>query len=152
MLDLAADAPFARRLVNSGRLSTPANLPLADAALGGAEKGVPVGAPAVDAPVMVDGEPGWLLDVINAAGPGFTMLSTGPGMADLTVPGTQRLHVGASGALGVGKTDVFTERYGDDTAYLLRPDQHVAARFDRPDVAAVGAALCRAKGLEAGPQ
>jgi hypothetical protein len=40
---------------------------------------------------------------------------------------------------------VAAERYGarDGSAYLIRPDQHVAARFAAPTPEAVGAALAR---------
>ncbi|MEO8667807.1 MAG: hypothetical protein ABI399_04770, partial [Bauldia sp.] len=37
-------------------------------------------------------------------------------------------------------------RYGAGNAYLIRPDQHVAARFTRPDAASIAAALDRAVG------
>ena len=65
VLRLARDHPFARRLVNSGRLSVPStlatstlNTPDVDAFAGAM---VP-GAACVDAPVAVDGDDGWLLD------------------------------------------------------------------------------------------
>ena len=64
VLRLARDHAFARALVNSGRLSTPAtlhgsplNTPDVDAFAGAM---VP-GAPALDAPLRCDGRDGWLL-------------------------------------------------------------------------------------------
>ena len=67
-LQLAEHAPFARRLVNSGRLSTPhsyaktpLNTPDQDA-FGG--RAVP-GAPADDAPLVTGDEPAWLLDQLG---------------------------------------------------------------------------------------
>ena len=68
VLDLAQDHAFARRLVNSGRLSVPAfltqsalNTPDADAFAGDM---VP-GAPMDDAPIQVAGQDAWLLDQLG---------------------------------------------------------------------------------------
>jgi 3-(3-hydroxy-phenyl)propionate hydroxylase len=69
-LELAAKYPFARKLVNSGRLSVPAHhagssLNTLDADAWPA--GVPApGSPALDAPVASDGERGWLLSHLGA--------------------------------------------------------------------------------------
>jgi 3-(3-hydroxy-phenyl)propionate hydroxylase len=43
---------------------------------------------------------------------------------------------------------LFRKRYGDDpgTAYLLRPDGYIAARFQHPTSQAVAAAFARASG------
>jgi 3-(3-hydroxy-phenyl)propionate hydroxylase len=43
---------------------------------------------------------------------------------------------------------VVASRYGQHVAYLLRPDQHVAARWYRLDVNAIHAAHRRALALE----
>ena len=52
------------------------------------------------------------------------------------------------GAAGFADPDGFaTARLGRDVLYLIRPDQHVAARFNAPTFAAVSQALRRAKGL-----
>jgi 3-(3-hydroxy-phenyl)propionate hydroxylase len=64
VLQLARDHAFARRLVNSGRLSMPSIY--ADSALNTADAqpygaALCPGAPAADAPVTVDGKPDWLL-------------------------------------------------------------------------------------------
>jgi 3-(3-hydroxy-phenyl)propionate hydroxylase len=80
VLELAAKYPFARRLVNSGRLSVPAHH--ADSTLNtlDAEEwpaGTPApGSPALDAPVACEGEAGWLLQ--HLAG-GFTAVAFAPG-------------------------------------------------------------------------
>ena len=67
VLDLAREHAFARRLVNSGRLSLPStydgsplNTPDADADWHGAMR---PGAPASDAPLTIDGRAGWLVDL-----------------------------------------------------------------------------------------
>jgi 3-(3-hydroxy-phenyl)propionate hydroxylase len=139
VLDLARDHPFARSLVNSGRLSlpttyahSPLNTPDEDAFEG---RMVP-GAPAADAPLTVDGRGTWLL---RELGDGFTLLVAGtppPWASDLPAK-----------ALAVGDADtLLAQRYDlqPGTAYLLRPDQHVCARWRRPTLPAVQAALRKA--------
>jgi 3-(3-hydroxy-phenyl)propionate hydroxylase len=153
VLALAATMPFARRLVNSGRLSTPCSLAgfalqsADDPAMNGAM--VP-GTACLDAPVRdAAGRDGWLLDRL---GGDFVLMSFGQAMArqdlrqiviaERPVSGVETL----SDPLGL-----VAQRYGgrDGAAYLIRPDQHVAARFAAPTAEKVAAALARARGQEA---
>ncbi len=156
VLDLSARHAFARPLVNSGRLSRPAMLrqsPLSSADAGPWAGGLEAGAPAADAPLLgPDDRPDWLLRHLGAAG-GFTLLCFGqapplpPGvtplrLADAPTPGALQDMSGlAAGRYGAGPGD----------AVLLRPDQHVAARFRAGTAtpAAIGAALARAMGRTA---
>lgn len=150
VLELAARYEFARPLVNSGRLSRPAVLrasPLNtpdDEPWGG---GVPPGAPAVDAPVRHDGRDDWLLHHID----GFTLLSFG-GRAEmprgLDVPPVFISPSVEPGALH-DHTGLAAARYAAQpgTAILLRPDQHVAARWRRFDADAIARARLTALGI-----
>jgi 3-(3-hydroxy-phenyl)propionate hydroxylase len=117
------------------------------------------GAPMDDAPVRGPERAcgsGWLLDAISRAGPGFVLLHFGVpdaavrrGAADLGLalvvlhdaaePTPDALH--DVHGLAARRYDA---RPG--TAYLIRPDQHVAARWRRFDAAAVRGALARATG------
>jgi len=161
VLALAADLPFARRLVNSGRLSVPCSLAgmrLQTPDEGAFEGPMVPGAPCADAPVgRADRRPGWLLENL---GGGFTLLHFGSeraGPPDLR--GLGNLHpelrlVHVDGQAGVAAAGVVLgdpeglarSRYGGapGVTYLIRPDQHVAARFSHYDAAAVGRALARA--------
>ena len=158
-LDMAADLPFARRIVNSGRLSlphryaaTPLSTPDCDAWPGGP----PPGEPAIDAPVGVtDGEP-WLL---RRLGRGFTLLrfeadSGGAtidlpaGIATLTV--TRRGEPGADTVADPDGTAFRRWAAEPGAAYLIRPDQHVAARWMAPQASAVRVAHARALGRAPG--
>jgi len=163
VLEMARDFPFARTLVNSGRLSvatyldgSPLNTPDGDTAdtSGPAFAGwMAPGAPLDDAPVRLDGRQGWLLRQIDA----FTLLVFGPGgltpqdLADLPVP-VRLLRIQPAGQAGAGELEdvqgLIAKRLDakPGTAYLLRPDQHVAARWRRVDAALVHAALQRALG------
>ena len=132
VLLLARGHEFARRMVNSGRLSWPhvyRASPLCTPDREAWAAGPPPGAPAVDAPV----EGGWLLNRLGGQ-PVLLLFGTAP---DPAVPGLAVLRLPAEG--------VAAERYGarDGTAYLLRPDQHVAARFAAAAPAAVSEALAR---------
>ena len=158
-LDLAADLPFARRVVNSGRLSlphtyaaTPLSTPDGDAWSGGPRPG----APAPDAPVQVaEGEP-WLL---RRLGGRFTLLRfvDDPAEAALGgVPdGVDVVTVARSGrpdgATVIDRDGTAFARWdaADGSAYLVRPDQHVAARWRTPEPGAIATALARALGRPA---
>ncbi|TWB32097.1 FAD-dependent oxidoreductase [Nitrospirillum bahiense] len=116
VLDLAADHAFARRLVNSGRLSLPCSLAgqsLQTPAGPGAPGLLAPGVPCPDAPL----DDGFLLDHL---GRGFILLAVG----DTVVPAETGLPLLRLPAGGLA-----AQRYGTGALYLIRPDQHVAARF-----------------------
>jgi 3-(3-hydroxy-phenyl)propionate hydroxylase len=152
VLDLARRFPFARPWVNSGRLSRPAILagsPLnTPDSLGG---GAVPGTPAPDAPVLRDGASDWLLRHLGGAG--FTALV-------FAAPGTLALPGGVRSVFITGTetpgalwdhSGLARQRFGvpPGGVVLLRPDQHVAARFASPDPDAIGAAHARALGRPA---
>lgn len=140
-LDLARVHPFARRIVNSGRLSVPAtlrgsslNTPDRDAFAGPM---VP-GAPAVDAPLPGGG---WLLR--RLAGQGFSALVFDGDASVVTAAAQGLVPVDIVELRAEG---VLAERYDakPGTVYLLRPDQHVCARWRSAGAGDVAAALRRA--------
>lgn len=157
VLAMAATEPFARRLVNSGRLSEPCSL--AGLSLQAADdtnwsSGLVPGSPCLDAPMTsTDGRPSWLIDQL---GERFTVLSFGSpadvpeGLHQIVViPDGRARHRGV--ACVVDQNGLVAARYGGTAgcAYLIRPDQHVAARFLTPTREAIAAAHARALGKEA---
>jgi 3-(3-hydroxy-phenyl)propionate hydroxylase len=129
VLDLAADLPFARKLVNSGRLSLPCSLagmalqtPCPDAT------GLAPGSPCLDAPLA----DGWLLERLGGE---FKLLAVG----------SARMPEGTSLDIVTARDEFARKRYGDGASYLIRPDQHVAAVFKDPTAGSIAAALARAK-------
>lgn len=155
VLALSARSALARPLVNSGRLSRPAVLrgsPLSTP--GGEDSPLPPGAPAVDAPVLDRGRPDWLLRHLGGpgAGYGFTLLALAGEDAPPPAPpeGVARVVVGETETTGAlfDASGLVARRWGlsPGQAVLLRPDQHVAARFAAPDSAAIAAAHARALG------
>lgn len=140
VLDLAEDHPATRPLVNSGRLSVPCSYdgsPLNGPDHAALPRRTRPGAAAVDAPL----EGGWLIDRL---GGDFVLLTLGeaaaePAGADLRCVGLPRPAPGSA----------LAERYLGSAAgavYLIRPDQHVAARWTAFDGEAVRAAVRRAAG------
>lgn len=139
VLDLAERHAFARPLVNSGRLSVPCTYDgmslNGEDALPGPARTRP-GSPCPDAPL---GD-GFLLGQL---GNDFVILTINTDAPDtLQEDGVTARHVAirseddTSGALA--------ERYLGDASravYLIRPDQHVAARWDRYDETAIRAAM-----------
>ncbi|WP_119288039.1 FAD-dependent oxidoreductase [Azohydromonas sediminis] len=143
VLELAREHAFARRLVNSGRLSTPStydgsplNTPDADADWTGAMR---PGAPASDAPLVIDGRRTWLL---RELGPDFTLLVWGQAPRLCAGMGCKVLALGPEHDADGWLAKRYDLRPG--SAYLLRPDQHVAARWRQPTPAAVEDAVARA--------
>jgi 3-(3-hydroxy-phenyl)propionate hydroxylase len=145
VLDLAGQHGFARPLVNSGRLSVPCvydDLPLntPDALPGGPARSRP-GASCPDAPLGA----GYLLDRL---GGGFTLLSIDAEAPEsLTEDGVTATRLALRAA--DDPTGALSARYlGDAPAavYLIRPDQHVAARWapGTASDAAIRAALRKA--------
>jgi len=159
VLELSKSHPFARTLVNSGRLSVPAtlhgstlNTPDAESFAG---RMVP-GAAAADAPVVsADGTGSWLL---RELGTGFTaLIAQSPDDDELVrsirsaVAGPVKVLRVANGSTAspgdvVDAQGLVTQRYDlrPGTVYLFRPDQHVCARWRNPTVTQVKSALQRA--------
>ncbi len=150
VLVLAESAPFARTLVNSGRLSTPT--PYLDSSLNTPDAGdfagsMKPGTNCADAPITCKGQPSWLL---NQLGDGFTVLVFGEASgAAVVVPGVEvsvkTIGAPGSGADLIDREGLAAARYGAraGTTYLIRPDQHVAARWKRFDAGQIQAALAR---------
>lgn len=152
VLELARTEPFARPLVNSGRLSTPT--PYVQSSLNTPDTAtfqglMAPGTNCADAPVLKDGpngrESAWLL---NQLGQGFTLLSFGPGTESVSV-GNVAAQVLEVGKDIVDAQGILAQRYDAQpgTVYLIRPDQHVAARWRAFDAAAAQTALKRALAL-----
>lgn len=132
VLELASRYPFARPMVNSGRLSTAVNYavsPLSTADEDGDWAGLSPGMPALDGPL--DG--GWLLDQVGTE---FALLTNG-----IEYQGMKNLDLSVS--------PILCERFdlSPGAAYLIRPDQIVAGRWRHPDQNKIEAARQRASGL-----
>ncbi len=127
VLHLASRADFARPMVNSGRLSKPCVYPLSAPDVAALPAGSRPGAVAPDAPL---GQ-GWLTE---ALGRDFCLLVLGQ-----EAPAGTGLRV-----LSPVVTDPLRQRYlgqAAAAAYLIRPDQVVAARWVNPDAAGIRAAV-----------
>jgi 3-(3-hydroxy-phenyl)propionate hydroxylase len=166
VLTLARKHPFARALVNSGRLSVPAFL--SESSLNTPDKEtfsgemVP-GAPMDDAPIREGGKDVWLLDSVrdrfmalcyvdDPANIDAATVKVLKSLADGGIP-VEAVLVSAKAGVAPGGlrafedyTGRFAERYDakGGTIYLLRPDQHVAARWRSIDAKQIRAALARA--------
>jgi 3-(3-hydroxy-phenyl)propionate hydroxylase len=168
VLSLAADHGFARAMVNSGRLSVPCILPAEGLQTPDAEPwpgGVPPGAALPDAPLRAaGGRDCWLL---GAVGGRFAVLLFEPeAAAEARLADTLRHHpVGADivvlRSMAPATGDAWLHDHArlaeqrlalqPGCACLMRPDQHVAARWRAVDAKAILAALDRAAGRTGPP-
>ena len=148
VLELARDHAFARPLVNSGRLSVPCVYD--GGVLNGPDRlsGVPrtrVGAPCQDAPL----KDGFLLERLSG---GFTLLGLNTQPPDIgsaaPVPVQVMTLDTAKDAAGPALADRYLGTH-DAAIYLIRPDQHVVARWTEADAPEILRTLRRAIGLEA---
>ena len=141
-LELAKDFEFARKFVNPGRLSTPSvldgsplNTPDVDEF---SDKQRP-GAPCLDAPVSIDGADAWFLNQLGDRFVGIYFSDDGSAPAELNSIGSDRVPVETiivsrinSGNGHIADSNGLLHRHYDarpGTYYLVRPDQHVAARW-----------------------
>ena len=145
VLALAPQVDFARRMINSGRLSvatvydTPLSTPDADVFGGSAQ----LGAPAPDLPVRGrDGGDSHLLQSIPGE---FTLVTMQNGAAPQLPAGVRHIAVGDDLTDADG---LFAQRFDatPGAAYLFRPDQHLCARWRHADSAKIAAARDRALG------
>ncbi len=160
VLSLSKEHAFARRLVNSGRLSLPStyrqsplNTPDRDTFAGL----LCPGAPLADAPVSIAGKAAWFLRQVGGQ---FSVLLFADAASAVNVQSLQSLALpvllvlpaGVKAPAGVAAIEdsegLLAARFDAQpgTVYLLRPDQHVAARWRALDVAALQSALSRAMG------
>jgi 3-(3-hydroxy-phenyl)propionate hydroxylase len=158
VLQLAETEPFSRSFVNSGRLSTPTpyqNSSLNTPDTTSFEGLMRPGTNCADAPVLLNGKPAWLL---NQLGDGFTLMVFGdisnlaPNVNQIDACGMpiRILRIGDVNAQNgsfniIDAEGLVWQRYDAKigTVYLIRPDQHVAARWREFDQKKIETALAR---------
>jgi 3-(3-hydroxy-phenyl)propionate hydroxylase len=161
-LELARHHPFARKLVNSGRLSVPSFItdsPLNTLDVDTFAGAMVPGAPMDDAPMQCDGDAVWLIDCVGGS---FQCLVFIDDVAQLDASICQSLlalrdasvsiepvliskRAGAIEGMRVlvDVQGLFAKRYDaqSGSVWLVRPDQHIAARWRSFAVQAVQQAL-----------
>ena len=140
VLDLAERAAFARPIVNSGRLSLPCTYD--DGPLNGADdvrlpRRTRPGSPLPDTPLGAD----WLLSKLGGQFQIVAIDTDAPDQLELAGLTLKTIKLSAA------ENPALRDRYLAEAAsaiYLLRPDQHVAARWIKFDEAAIRNALVHA--------
>lgn len=146
VLQLAEKHEFARPLVNSGRLSTPT--PYLNSSLNTEDcdkfsGSMKPGTNCADAPIEIDGQNKWLLPLLGGK---FTLLLINHDDASEVEHNGVTAKPLILGKDFIDSKGLVTNRYdGENGAvYLIRPDQHVAARWRRFDEGKIKAAIARA--------
>jgi 3-(3-hydroxy-phenyl)propionate hydroxylase len=151
VLSLARETEFGKRMINGGRLSMPSvyDTPLSTVDTDSWRGGPPPGASMPDAPVRSSiGSSAFLTDAFAEAGKKFTLLEFANGTATSVPDDVGIIRAGHNDSDDA--SELLARRYDalPGTAYLLRPDGYVAARFRCPTRAAIDAALARATASE----
>jgi 3-(3-hydroxy-phenyl)propionate hydroxylase len=154
-LELARDFPFARGIVNPGRLSAPCTLdgsPLNTEDEDTFTDKQRPGSPCLDAPVRIENEDSWFLNQLGERFVGLYFIDTDNAIPDdlqdikiqdmsldIIVVGDENI---------VDKNDLLKKHYDatPGTFYLIRPDQHVAARWRKIYPDKIQEALARTTG------
>lgn len=170
VLCLSKHYDFARKLVNSGRLSTATFYLHSSLNTDDTDEFSPELAPGtatLDAPITIDGQDGWWLGetggrfllamFCTSRAPSASVvhelsrLQDNPVGLRVVLILDPRLAATAPGGLRsvIDKQGLLAQRHDghDGTCYLIRPDQHIAARWRQPDYAKIKAALERAIGI-----
>src|SRR5260370_6705288 len=151
VLSLAKETEFGKRMINGGRLSVPSvyDSPLStddgDTWRGGPRPGASM----LDAPIAArDGDTIYLTDAFIKAGTRFTLLEFCNGVAVDVPCDVGVIRIGGNDGL-IDSAGLAVARYDAEpgSAYLLRPDGYIAARFRQPTRSALDAALARAAGI-----
>jgi len=152
VLLLAKETEFGKRMVNGGRLSVPSiyHTPLSTADRDPWRGGPRPGASMLDAPIAAPaGNSEYLTGAFIARGSQFTLLEFANGVAADAPEGVGAIRIGGPGGYS-DTAGLAAQRYDAEpgTAYLLRPDGYVAARFRHPTRGALESALARASGVD----
>src|SRR5258707_1365109 len=151
VLSLARETEFGKRMINGGRLSVPSiyDSPLSTDDCDAWRGGPRPGASMPDAPIAArGGASSYLTDAFIKAGTRFTLLEFANGNAVDPPEGAAAIPIGNRD--GVSDCEgLVRSRYDAEpgTAYLLRPDGYVAARFRQPTRSALEGALAPATGI-----
>ncbi|MCV6622237.1 MAG: FAD-dependent oxidoreductase [Cellvibrionaceae bacterium] len=146
VLQLAEKHEFARPLVNSGRLSTPT--PYLQSSLNSEDEDsfsscMAPGTNCADAPITVSGYSSWLL---NHLGGQFKLLIINEDAAHCVEQGGVKADILKLGTDFEDSEGLVSHRYDGEqgAVYLIRPDQHVAARWRKFDESKIKAAIAKA--------
>jgi 3-(3-hydroxy-phenyl)propionate hydroxylase len=145
-LALAKHTSFAKRMVNSGRLSVASHYhmsPLSTADTDVWHGGIAPGSPMTDCAIKdPDGKSLFLSEIM---GQDFTLLH-GAKVKPAQLAGVTSICIGQGGYADSEKLVETRCELTSDAAYLIRPDGHVAARFKKLEIDKLQAALMRARG------